>query len=42
MQQYVILYLMAYSEPSVDFTKDLSYPQGVYGVIRYTKCMPSI
>ena len=37
-----MFYLMAYSEPLVGFTKDSSYPQGVYGIIRYIKCMPWI
>lgn len=36
------MFLMAYSEPLVGFTKDSSYPQGVYGIIKYIKYMPWI
>lgn len=33
---------MAYSEPSVGYTKDSPYLQGVYGIVGYTKCVPWI
>lgn len=33
---------MVCCEPSVGYTKDSSYPQDIYGIIEYTKCIPQI
>lgn len=32
-------YLMTYFETTVSYTKDSSYPQGIYGFIGYIKSM---